>query len=497
MELRFVGGINQRQDTDIHPWECTAGANFRIDHKTLGFLPRLPQTRMGKAPAAATVWGIMQLIKRDGTQTQLVVSGSTVYEWNLSTTFTSRGTVAAGRLRGVPWLLDDLLLIVDRDKNNDLLQWNGTALTTMTTGLTNLQARYGVVHNGRFWLFNCQEGSTDYEHVIMASEFENQNNFNITNQGTAQSPATTFADASAPFFIVAPNLKPINGACLHLGSLIISTVDGRLFRLTGESADDYNFIDYYAGSAATGEAGAETMASIGNDISFVRKGPAIELLSTTERFGDTATDDLSVWIPEEMDIDEVKDAIVSYDQRNQQVYFFVNGNNGRVLVLDKSKLGGQVSPWGKYTTDMTNNFNTVAVEYLRDANGQYHTYWGDFEGHLFRFRGNLGTEDDGVAIPVTRSTKVFEGQQLPAMPLYGEIQYKRAGIGAQVDIDIDFEPERYVANVSVALAPLEAPQVGSAFSRERFTPPGSGDRLQFHFQLTGANWMQVDKVVLA
>ena len=103
-ELRFGGGINNQDDENIQPDECLDGRNFLLDKTSRAYRPRLPFDL--KHTFTGEVNGILQLIKRDNTDTMLVCSGTNVSTWD-GTTATSVGTIAAGKLRDTYWSLDD------------------------------------------------------------------------------------------------------------------------------------------------------------------------------------------------------------------------------------------------------------------------------------------------------------------------------------------------------------------------------------------------------
>ena len=85
--LRFGGGLNERDDFNISPEECTEGFNFLLDPYSSTLSPRPPQDLLGTAPNAGEVTGIHQLIERDDTVTQVVVADDTWYKWDGASVF--------------------------------------------------------------------------------------------------------------------------------------------------------------------------------------------------------------------------------------------------------------------------------------------------------------------------------------------------------------------------------------------------------------------------
>src|SRR5690349_25166606 len=77
--LTFPYGLNE--NITVQPGECSAGYNFDLSAFRTSLVPRLPFDLMGTATNAAKITGLLQLVKRDNTETTLVAAGSTVYQW--------------------------------------------------------------------------------------------------------------------------------------------------------------------------------------------------------------------------------------------------------------------------------------------------------------------------------------------------------------------------------------------------------------------------------
>lgn len=419
-ELRFGGGINQLSDELVNPEECIDGENFALDVESLQFTPRPAFDLKGTATNGRNVDGIMQLVKRDDSETTLVKAGTIIYKWNGSTTWTPVATVATNTLpRGHYWSLDDVLIITDINKSTVVKQWNGSSLTTMThaaPGVTNLYAKYGVVWQGRNWLFNIKTDSTDLPHVILASEYENYDAFDTT-----KTPTSTTLGAGVAFYLTTPDLKAINGVASFYDTLVVSTKEGRLFRITGTDALDYAVEEFYAGSSATGD---ELIQNIGNDVLYVRKGGKIERLLSTQNYGDAAADEVSRKIPDE--VNGITSGIAVYDQLHQRACFFVNNS---ILILDKHIMETKdVSPWMKWTTQMASNLDVDAALYMKRPGTQnYSVYFGGPQGQVYDMNGT-GTGDAGTTLVRTyRKTKLIS--ELPSYDenVMGRITYRRTG----------------------------------------------------------------------
>lgn len=506
--ILFSGGLNENQNPNI--LEAKAGYNFELGFAQTKFIPRLSFGLSSTATNAASINGFMQLVKRDNTETTLVCAGNTVYQWDGST-FTSRGSVTAGSLlRDTYWSLGDYLVITDLTKTTVVKQWDGTTFGTLTTGLgSSLYARYGIVHRGRVWLFNVTT-TTDTPHLMVASQFETPTSYDVSKR--AQDG--TFTTGNEAFYMVTPDLKPINGVEVFHDQLVISTEDGRLFVLTGSDSTDYAWKDFYTGSAAIGD---ESIANIGNDILYMRKGGNIESLSATQQFGDVRSDDISRWIP--TTIANLSGALISYDQSRQKVFFFTN--NGKVLVLFKDLLNSGLSPWSIYTTQHPSNFITNAAKYMRiPGTATYTVYFGDASGNIFDINSSASGDADTYSIATLRELRLVDAVDnldFRRKILNGRVTYRRIG---ECDLTLFFDwPDEY--NVSESVIALKGPppgdlsayyssssyyndiayyNMGSAFankiSSRGFSPTGRSYGVTMGMQLDTAVQFQIDYIDL-
>lgn len=523
MRLHFAGGLNEQQTP--HLFECGEGYNFELGLRQSKLVPRKPFDLKGTATNAASINGFMQLVKRNNSETTLVQAGNTVYEWNGSSSFTSRGTVNANsRLRDCYWSLGDYLVIPDITKNTVVKKWDGTTFGTLTTGLgTDLYAKYGVVHQNRVWLANVKT-STDTPHLLVASALDNPESYDTSKRGgPAAEGGGSFSVGTEAFFLLSPDLKPINGMVSFFGNLIISTEGGRLYKLEGTGAATYKFTPYYTGSAATG---AESMVDVGNDVIYMKAGGGIDLLSTTQNSGDVAADDLSRWIPDTTE--DLTEAITVYDQKMQKVFFFVDG---KVLVLFKDLVGAELSPWSVYKTQQTFAFNTEAAKYMkRPGTQEYSVFFGDDAGRVFDLNGT-GTGDAGSSnIAVLRKTRyIYDGEggnnqgrgaiDTKNKVMHGVIQYRRVASACDATLSFDWGDEY---NTSSSVIPLKgAPtasagiywgggtywgagtaywSLGGAFARkisnQTFSPTGKGPGFFLSVSLDTTTDFQIDSIDL-
>ena len=305
-------------------------------------------------------------------------------------------------------------------------------------------ANYVAVHGGRVWLGHIKIDNTATKHMLLVSKFEEAESYDTSARNAAAG-----IGANDAFFMLTPDLLPINGIVEFLGQLVVSTEGGKLFKLTGSDATDYNWIEFYAGSAAVG---TETLASVGNDVIFMRQGGNVELLSSTERFGDVAVDDVSRFIP--VEVDGLTDAIVAYDQQRQRVLWFVTA---KVLVLDKTvMLTKRTSPWTKFVTAMSNAFATSAAAYIEDPDnaGKFDVFWGDSAGKIYKVNGTGSSGDAGAnSIVVNRKTRHIDEFPDNGEILDGRVTYKREGaVTLTATFDWSEEIEDKVATMSLSSA---------------------------------------------
>lgn len=463
MKVFFGGGLNEQQQPDIN--EAYKGSfNFDLKKDQNALIPRGPFDLEGTATNAGDIRGFLQLVKRDDSETTLVQAGSQVYLWNGSSTFTSKGSCAAtSKLRDTYWSLGDYLVITDLQKLTPVSKWDGTTFSTQTTGLgATLYAKYGVVHHGRVWLFNVTT-TTDTPHLMVASAFENPTSFDTTQRAVTG----TFSTGLEAFYILTPDLRPVNGVAKTLsGDLIISTTEGSLFKLSGTSASTYKFENFYPASNAVG---TEAMVSMGNDIIYMRRGGNIDSLVATQNYGDVAADDISRWIA--TTVKGLTDALAVYDQANQKVLFFVAG---KVLVLFKDILYGGIvigekgersraSPWSVYRTLDSAGFDTAAAKYMRIPGTTDSTvYFGDNAGRIFDLNGvGLNGDAGSSEIQVIRKTRLItesDGINLQRRITRGAVQYRRIN-EVSFNIELDWADD-YMASSATVL--LKGPPAGDA-----------------------------------
>src|SRR3990167_1546263 len=296
--LKFGGGLHTRASEDeIDAREASAGQNFLLDIENRELRNRPPFDLIGTVSNASEIRGGGSLLKSDGTVSTLFQAGTAVYEWDGLTAFTSKGTVnATAKLRGHwrthNWTLDDKLLLTDLSLVEVIKEWDGTTLSSTTftnqaaAAFGSFYAKYLTVSNERAVFAHVRDPSQITPHMMVGSL-----RGNYTQITVADRPASSLSEED-PFFLLSHDLKPINGLVEAFGSTIISTEKGRLYNLTGSSAKDFAFSDFYPGSAASG---VESLSYVGNDIVYGRQG-RIESVKDTDRFGDSEADDITAMV---------------------------------------------------------------------------------------------------------------------------------------------------------------------------------------------------------
>lgn len=502
--INFGGGLHTRaSEDDIDPREAADGFNFLLDLQNRDLKPRKPFDLIGTVPNAAEIRGGGSLLKADGTVSTLIQAGSAVYEWNGLTTFTSRGTVGAtaklrGHWRNHNWTLDNELLLTDLNLVETVKKWDGTTFANVSftneagSGFGNFYAKYLNVSNERAVFSHVRDASGTTRHMIIGSERENYQIITVN-----QRPASSLSEAD-PFFLLSPDLKPINGHVEAFGTAIVSTERGQLFNLKGESAKDFSFEPFYPGSAATGE---ESVAYIGNDIIYGRQG-RIESVTDTDKFGDSANDDLTKQIADQ--ISGYSGWRSVYNSRLNRVYLFPSGAS-EVWVLDTALRGSDISPWMRWTTVHPMAFQpTFAMSMLDPADGLEYVIMGDASGNVYRMEGEGAAGDGGTAlVSLEWLTKIFPAKlDSQLFDVNGYIRYHK---DQAVAVELIYEyagEEIFNKSVTVDLAGVTGANyfggevyyggdyyygsISGRIARRKYTVPGQANEFQLRIRITSA-----------
>jgi hypothetical protein len=446
--LKFGGGLHTRASTDeVDPREATDGNNFILNLDNRELRPRPPFDLVGQLPNKATVMGGGSLLTSNGTVSTIFQGGGVVYEWDGGTGFNTVGTCSAsaklrGHWRSHNWTLGDKLLLSDLALADVVKQWDGTTFAsvafTNTSGASfgTFGAKYIDVNNERALFANIKDNTNPFPHLMAGSE---QSNY---LQISSQAPSSSLSE-SDPFYMTAPDLKPINGLVDAFGTRVISTEKGSLYTLEGASAKDFKFDDFFAGSAASG---AESISYIGNDVIYGRQG-RIESVRDTSAFGNSEADDISLKIADQ--VGDFTGWTIVYNGRNNFAYLFPADQSevwvfntamrtARILqanALDQfvnqqigAQVAGKLSPWMRWKTQHAMAFQPTFVDSMLDpVDGLEYVFMGDDSGNIYRMEGSGGDGDGGTKpIDTSWTSKVFSApMDAEAYDLEGYIKYKK------------------------------------------------------------------------
>lgn len=439
LTVKFGGGLHTRASEDeIDPREAADGQNFLLDLENRELRNRKPFDLIGTVPNGEEIRGGFCLLKADGTASTCIQAGGTVYEWDGEDGFTPIGTVnSSSRLRG-HWrthnfTLDDKVIITDLELADVVKEWDGTTFQSVT--FTNqddgafgaFYAKYCTVSNERAVFANIRDIGGLTPHMIVGSERSNFEKISVADR-----PSSSLSEAD-PFFLLAPDLRPINGLQEAFGTTVISTEQGQVFNLTGASAKDFAFSDFYPGSAASGN---ESVAYIGNDIIYGRKG-RIESVRDTDRFGDSEADDLTK--PVANSVETYSDWVLTYNSRINRAYAFPSGVS-ECWALNTAMRGGEVSPWMRWTTGHPMAFQPSFVMSMLDPlDGLEYVFMGDDSGNLYRLEGS-GSDGDGGSADIATEwlTRLFSVPlDAEAYHIEGYLKYRK-NVAAVVTLNFEF-----------------------------------------------------------
>lgn len=444
--IKFGGGLHTRASEDeIDPREAAAGQNFLLDLENRELRSRPPFDLIGTVPNAAEVRGGGSLIKADGTVSTLFQAGNKVYEWDGVTTFTEKATVSAtaklrGHWRSHNWHLDNILLLTDLALVDPVKEWDGTTFQNVTfvdgtvgecsAAFGTFKSKYLNISNERAVFSHVQDPGSVNPHMIVGSQ---RGEYTVIS--SSQRPAASLSEAD-PFFLLTPDLRPINGHVEAFGTTVLSTEQGQLFNLEGSSAKDFSFRDFYPGSAASGD---EAIAYIGNDIIYGRQG-RIESVRDTDRFGDSEANDLTRGISDQ--IAAYNDWRIIYNSRLNRVYNFP-GDVSECWVFNTSMLGGDVSPWMRWATLHPLSFEpTFAMSMLDPGDGLEYVFMGDASGNIYRLEGTGSGGDGGeYSIKTDWKSKLFAAPlDAQAYKIEGYIKYRK-NVAATVLLTFEYAGE--------------------------------------------------------
>lgn len=510
--LKFGGGLHTKASADeIDPREGAGGFNFAIDLENRNLTLRPPFDLLGTAPNAQAIQGGGSLLKTDGTVTMIVQAGGVVYKWD-GTNFTSVGTCnSSSKLRGPwrthTWNLTDKLILTDLALADVVKEWDGTTFqgTTFTaqdgSAFGTFYAKYLNIDNERAMFANVKDSSATTPHMIVGSLRSDYTKITIVNR-----PSSSIA-VGDPFFLLSPDLKPINAISESFGTTLISTEKGQIFNLSGSTSQDFAFSPFYPGSAASG---SESMTDIGNDVIYGRQG-RIESVIDTNTFGNSQASDITRGIA---------DVIQSYtgwktvfNSRTRKAYCFPTGVS-EVWVLDTAILqDGKLSPWMRWQTQHPIAFQPTFVDSMLDpVDGLEYIFMGDSSGNLYRLEGTGTSGDGGTSnIELQFLSKLFSAQlDSVAYDIEGYIKYEKNNAAA-ITLTFQYQGvEIFDKSVTINLPTVSSASYygGSAYyggnfyygtfsgrlARQKFIPPGDANEFQVLVDYVGATNISINEI---
>lgn len=494
------GGRNtQARAADVHEQECADGENFELRLFDSRMRARKPFDHVGTATNTSEIRGFAQLEKADGTIATLVQSGTTVYAWDLESSFISKGSVSASmRMRGTAtFALTDKVLITDLNKAQVVMEYDGATFQAMPHNLGgNLYAKYAIIENERAIFANVKT-SIDTPHVLLGSKAGDNEILTVTDK-----PSSALSNDD-PWFIPVADFRPLNGIVHGIGSeagLIMSSENGRIRKLAGTSAQDFAVLPFFVGSAAAGD---EALVNTRNDIVFGRPG-AIESLSGVQQFGDVITDDLSRWIG----VKNISSWKIYYDPDGQRVFCFPK-DGSEIHVLYKEMLGAPVSPWSKWTTTHSMAFQPTAVAALKRPDGTTRIFMGDGSGKLYMLDG-VGSQDGGSADVTAFRDSFIKKSRGDINTITGYVDYLKTNDAQTITLDFKFGGITQVdlsETITVPALTTSAvygttayygttstygPAFKGRFARQGFSVSGSSNGIQVRSTLTGS--AEIDEI---
>lgn len=524
--IKFGNGLNSYDTEDsIDDREAAGGFNFELGIEQGGhsgkpkeLRPRHPFDLVATAPNAAEIRGGGSFIDANGAVKAFFQAGNTVYEFDGSSFQASPvlDTVnASAKLRchwrSHTWHLDGKGIITDMALLEPVMEWNGTTwkdvdfLSGVCTSFGTFRAKYLTIANERAIFGNVQDATGALPHLIVGSKRGDYETISVSDR-----PSSALNDED-PFFIPTPDLKDINGLIEAFRAVIISTEKGKIFNLSGESAQDFTIEDYFEGSAASGE---ESMAFAGNDVIYGRQG-RIESIRNIDQFGNTDADDLTRKIADI--VRAYTGWRVVYNSRLNRVYAFPTGES-EVWVIDTSGLAnmrdGGPSQWMRWTTKHSLAFQpTFVMSMLDPADGLEYVFMGDSSGNVFRLEGTSHNGDaDENTIQTEYLTKLYAiPLDADAYDLEGYIRYRKDE-AAEVQLIFEYAGKAIFTHpVTVELPSVTGvPYWGTWYwsdgtywrtirgklSRQKFDPAGGSNEFQLRVRVDSASNFAIPEIGL-
>ena len=238
----------------------------------------------------------------------------------------------------------------------------------------------------------------------------------------------------------------------------------------------------------------------------------IESLIATDKFGDVQADDITVPIGNE--VIGVDEWTIVYNSRFQRIYCF--NEDGALYVYDKNVALSQdrVSPWSKWLTQHSSNFQPTAIMRCLDPNdGLEYVFFGDSAGNLYRMEGSGTLGDAGSAnIKTEFLSKLFTADlDADIFNVTGYLRY-RAGSAQTVTLNFEWAGEAvFNESISITLPAVGYTTVygGSAYyggafyygakfegrlAKQKFAVAGRADQMQCRVTVEGTDAFEINEI---
>ncbi len=516
--FKFGGGLHTRASPDeIDGREAAGGFNFTIDIQNRNLVARPPFDLVGTAPNAGSINGGASLLKTDGTVTTLFQAGNTMYKWSGGNngTFTSVGTVSStaklrGSWRSAVWNLTDVVIITDLSLTDTVYQWDGTTFKSVTftdqagNPFGSFWAKYCRVLNETAIYANVKDGSGPLPHMMIGSATSA-----YTKISTVNVPSNSIGTGD-PYFLLSPDLKPINGALFSYLGAMISTQSGGIYNLNGTSAQNWAFQDFYANSGAVG---FESVSQIGNDIIYGKPG-RIESVRDTNTFGNSQMADLTAIVSDQIASDNAWTIV--FNSRTRKAYAFPTGVS-EVWVLDAAiRDAAQLSPWMRWRTTHALAFKPTFVASMLDpADGLEYIFMGDGSGNIYRMEGTGANGDGGAnSIDLQFLTKLVSARlDSKAYDVEGYAKFTQQTTASTLTLTFQYQGENIfneALTTTLPAAPANNYWGGGAYwggafywgslagklTRNRFSIPGHANEFQLLVEVNGTGAVSINEIGL-
>lgn len=514
--IKFGGGLHSKASPDdINPREASGGFNFLIDLENKNLRNRPPFDLIGTVPNTSEIRGGFSFVDSAGTTYAGFQAGGTVYSWDGATTFTSIGSCSStcklrGNWRTHTWNLTDKVIITDLNLVDTVKEWDGGAsisaisfLNENSSGFGNFYAKYLNISEERAVFSNVKDGSGASPHMMVGSKTSDYTTISVVNKPTSA------LGTDDPFYILTPDLKPINGHVKAFGATLISTEKGEIFNLTGTTAQDFAFKTFFPGSYASGD---ESMIAIGDDVIYGRQG-RIESLIDTQYFGNSRAADITAGIADI--IEGYTGWTGAFNSRLRHVHMFPTGVSECWTLDTAIRDDGKLSPWMRWETEHSMAFKPTFVDSMLDpSDGLEYIFMGDADGNIFRMEGTGLSGDGGTnSLNVQYLTALFSAK-LDAQ-LYDVTGYIKYAKNVSADVTLTFRwqgLELFDKSITTTLPEVSGASyyggsvyyggsfyygtIAGRIARNKIDIPGQANEFQVLITYTGNNDISINEIGL-